>query len=249
MEVMKQVFTERLQEIETYLDFLQTIEEQVRGGPPRVGAAGAVISTTQQRILYSSVYLQLYNLVEATITKCIEGVSSAVAADGRWRPSDLTTELRREWVRFLARTHIDLTYENRLENSIQMCDHLIQSLPVGGLEIEKGGGGNWNDVEIRRVATRLGCTLNLTKACEAAVKRPFKDDKGALALIVKLRNDLAHGSVSFGQCGDGATVSELRELTQLTGNYLREVVASFDAFISSHKFLQPASRPAAGAAA
>lgn len=55
MEVMEQVFTERLQEIETYLDFLQTIEDQVRGGPPRVGAAGVVISTTQQRILYSSV--------------------------------------------------------------------------------------------------------------------------------------------------------------------------------------------------
>jgi len=249
MEVMEQVFTERLQEIETYLDFLQAIEEQVRGGPPRVGAEGAIISTTQQRILYSSVYLQLYNLVEATITKCIEGVSTAIAAGGRWRPSDLTTELRSEWVRFLARTHIDLTYDRRLASSIQMCDHLIQSLPVGELEIEKGGGGNWSDEEIYRVATRLGCPLSLSQACVKAVKRPFKDDKGALALIVKLRNDLAHGSVSFGQCGEGATVAELRDLTQRTANYLREVVASFDAFISSHTFLQPASRPAAGAAA
>ncbi len=249
MDVMEQVFTERLQEIETYLDLLQAIEEQVRGGPPRVGAEGAVISTTQQRILYSSVYLQLYNLVEATITKCIEGVSSAIAAGGRWRPSDLTAELRREWVRFLARTHIDLSYEHRLSSSVQMCDHLIQSLPVGNLDIERGGGGNWNDEEIFRVATRLGCPLNLSAECLSAVKRPFKDDKGALALIVKLRNDLAHGSVSFGQCGEGATVAELRDLTQRTGNYLREVVASFDDFISRHTFLQPASRPAAGAQA
>ncbi len=249
MEVMEQVFTERLQEIETYLDFLQNIEEQVRSGPPHVGAGGTVISTTQQRILYSSVYLQLYNLVEATITKCIEGVSSAVVAGGRWHPADLTAELRREWVRFRARTHIDLTYDNRLTNSIQMCDHLIQSLPVVDLEIEKGGGGNWNDEEIYRVATRLGCPLNFSHACLAAVKRPFKDDKGALAVIVKLRNELAHGNVSFGQCGEGATVSELRDLTLRTGNYLREVVASFDAFINSHTFLQPTSRPTEGAAA
>jgi hypothetical protein len=249
MEIMEQVFTERLQEIETYLDFLQAIEDQVRGGPPRVGAEGAVISTTQQRILYSSVYLQLYNLVEATITKCIEAVSAAVALGGRWRPSDLSGELRREWVRFLARTHIDLNYEHRLANSIQMCDHLLQALPVGELEIERGGGGNWNDEEIYRVATRLGCTLNLSPECLTAVKRPFKDDKGALALIVKLRNDLAHGSVSFGQCGEGATVAELRDLTGRTGNYLREVVSSFNAFVSGHAFLQPTSRPAAGAAA
>ena len=244
MDVMEQVFTERLQEIETYLDLLQTIEDQVRGGPPRVGTEGAIISTTQQRILYSSVYLQLYNLVEATITKCIEAVSLAIAAGGRWRPSDLSSQLRREWVRFLARTHVDLTYQRRLESSIQMCDHLIQSLPVGDLEIEKGGGGNWSDEEIYRVANRLGCALNLSPECVTAVKRPFKDDKGALALIVKLRNDLAHGSVSFGECGEGATVAELRDLTQRTGNYLKEVVASFDTFISSHTFLHPESRPA-----
>jgi hypothetical protein len=249
MEVMEQVFTERLQEIETYLDFLQTIENQVRGGPPRVGTAGVVISTTQQRILYSSVYLQLYNLVEATITKCIEAVSTAVVEGGRWCPSDLSDELRREWIRFFARTHVELTYDNRLTSSIQMCEHLIRSLPVGNLEIEKGGGGNWNDEEIYRVASRLGCTLNLSQECKKAVKRPFKDDKGALALIVKLRNDLAHGSVSFGQCGEGVTVRELRDLTQRTGNYLREVVASFCAFIANHSFLHPASRPVTGAAA
>jgi hypothetical protein len=249
MEVMEQIFTERLQEIETYLDLLAVIEEQVRGGPPRVGSQGAVISTTQIRILHSSVYLQLYNLVEATITKCIEAVSTAVAASGRWRPSDLSGELRREWVRHLARTHIDLTYDNRLANSIAMCEHLIQSLPVDSLEIERGGGGNWNDEEIYRLAMRLGCPLTLSAECVQAIKRPFRDDKGALALIVKLRNDLAHGSVSFGQCGEGATVDELRDLTMRTGNYLKEVVASFSAFVLGHAFLSPASRPTEGAPA
>lgn len=248
MDDAEQVFTERLQEIETYLDLLQSIEDQVRGGPPRLGADGALISTTQQRILYSSVYLQLYNLVEATVTKCIDAVSAAVALGGRWLPSDLSGELRREWVRFFARTHIDLTYDHRLANSIQMCDHLIQATPVGKLEIERGGGGNWHDEEIYRVASRLGCTLNLSQDCVTAVKRPFKDDKGALALIVKLRNDLAHGSVSFGQCGEGATVAELRDLTERTGNYLKEVVASFRAFVNGYVFLQPTSRPAEVAA-
>lgn len=247
MEVLEQMFVERLQEIETYLDLLAALEDQVRGGPPRFGTAGATISTTQQRILYSSVYLQLYNLVEATITKCIESVANAVASESRWRPSDLTTDLRREWVRHLARTHVDLNYENRLLSSLAMCEHLIQAMPVDGMEIDRGGGGNWNDEEIFRVASRIGCPLTLSAECVQAVKRPFKNDKGALALIVKLRNDLAHGSVSFGECGEGATVTELRDLTTRTGNYLREVVTSFQAFVLSYAFLQPASRPVAGA--
>jgi hypothetical protein len=249
MEILEQVFSERLQEIETYLDLLAAVEDQVRGGLPRFGTEGAIISTIQQRILYSSVYLQLYNLVEATITKCIESVANAVTRDGRWQPSDLTTDLRREWVRHLARTHVDLNFENRLSSSLEMCEHLILAMPIDGIEIDRGGGGNWNDEEIFRVASRIGCPLTLSPECVKAVKSPFKNDKGALALIVKLRNDLAHGSVSFGECGEGATVKELRDLTTRTGNYLREVVASFQAFVLGYAFLQPTSRPAEGAMA
>ena len=194
MDSLEQVFNERLAEIQTYLDFLAAIEEQIQTGPPRIGASGPIISTTQQRILYSSVYLQLYNLVEATITKCIEAVSEAVSKDSRWLPSVLTLELRKEWVRHLGRTHVDLNYENRLMSSLVMCEHLINALPVNKLEIDRGGGGNWNDEEIYRVATRIGCPLQLSAECVRDVKRPFKQDKGALALIVKLRNDLAHAA-------------------------------------------------------
>lgn len=249
MESPEQVFKERLSEIETYLDFLAAIEEQVQTGPPRIGATGPVISTAQQRILYSSVYLQLYNLVEATITKCIETVSEAVSRDSRWLPGTLTLELRKEWVKHLGRTNIDLNYENRLKHSLAMCEHLINTLPVNNLEIDRGGGGNWNDEEIYRLATRIGCPLQLSEECVRNVKHPFKQDKGALALIVKLRNDLAHGKLSFGECGDGATVSEFRDLTSRTGKYLGEVVASFDLYILSYSFLLPAHRPPAEAPA
>ncbi len=243
MEALERAFNDRLAEIDVYLDLLGGLEEQVRKGPPRVGTDGPVITTTQQRILYSSVYLQLYNLIEATITKCVDAVCSAISKDSRWRPADLSSELRREWVRYLAKTHADLNYENRLSYSLSMCEHLIQALPVKSLQIEKGGGGNWNDEEIYRFCSRLGCALAISAASNEAVKRPFRDNFGALALIVKLRNDLAHGSVSFGECGDGATVEELRDLKSRAATYLRDVVSSFKVFIESYSFLQPESRP------
>lgn len=245
MEVLKKVFAERIEEVEAYVELLEAIELQVRTGPPRIGGSGAIITTTQQRILYSSVYLQLYNLVEVTVTKCLAAISNAVTSDGRWKPSDLSDNLRKEWVRHLVGTHTDMGYEGRLKNSLVMCDHLIQALPVFKLDIEKGGGGNWDDQEIYRLATRIGCKLTLTAECQEGVKRPFKDEKGALELIVKLRNDLAHGSVSFGQCSEGVTAAELRTLTDLTRNYLQEVLTSFCEFVDKHSFLQPTSRPTA----
>ena len=142
-------FEERFTEIESYLALLQTIEEAARSGPPRIETSDSPITTSQQKILYSSVYLQLYNLVEATISRCINEIANAATSHpNHWRVDDLNTALRREWVRAVARTHTDLTPDHRLSDAVAMCDHLIAQLPIEELQIDLGGGGNWDDEEI-----------------------------------------------------------------------------------------------------
>jgi hypothetical protein len=243
MQMMGQIFSDRLTEIDSYLDLLDNLEAQVRSGPPHVGSNGPVISTDQQKILYSSVYLQLYNLIEATVSQCVNAVCTEVGRENRWLPADLSADLRREWVRSLARTHTDLNYEHRLSSSLKLCQHLIDAMPVGTMKIEKGGGGNWDDVEIFRLAERLGCNLSISPESSEAAKKPFRNDLGALALIVRLRNDLAHGLTSFVECGDGVTAADLRELKDRTAKYLTEVVGSFAAFIQAYHYLTPGRRP------
>ena len=243
MDPLSQVFEERLQEIETYLDLLGALDRQMQDGLPNLG--GTTITTQQQRILYSSVYLQLYNLVEATITWCVDAVCAAASRGGQWRPGDLSVDMRREWVRFAARTHRDLNQENRLESAVFMCENLLQALPV--LEtwtVEKGRGGNWDEDEIEGIARRLGFELTVSPEVYTEVKRRIRDDKGCLALVRDLRNRLAHGGLSFAECGDGVTVPELRDLKDRTASYLREVVLSFSVYIDAHQFLIPAKRPA-----
>jgi len=242
MDPLNQTFEERLQEIETYLDLLEALERQVQTGPPEIG--GTTITTQQQKILYSCVYLQLYNLVEATVTWCVNAVSAAVTENGHWLPRDLSIKLRREWVRSTARTQIELNHENRLDYAVELCNLLIQSLPVLKLTVDKKG--NWDDLEIEAIADRLGCELHISKEVYSGIKRPIRDDKGSLALVKDLRNRLAHGSLSFSECGDGVTVPDLRDLKQRTALYLREVVAAFKAYIDAYGFLIPQSHPVSG---
>lgn len=244
MDPLTQPFEERLQEIETYLDLLEALERQVQEGFPKIG--GVAITSQQQKILYSSVYLQLYNLVEATVTWCVDAVCAAAAHGGRWKPADLSDALRREWVRYMARTHVDLNHENRLECAVTLCDSLIQALPVLAWSVEKGRGGNWDEDEIKTIARRLGFDLQISKEVYTGIKRPIRDDKGSLALVRDLRNRLAHGSLSFSECGAGVTVPDLRNLKERTADYLREVVAAFRAHIDTHGFLVAARRPAGG---
>jgi hypothetical protein len=234
-------FEGRRQEIDVYIDLLAALERQVREGPPQIG--GAPITAQQQRILYSSVYLQLYNLVEATVTWCVEAVAAAASDNGRWNPGDLSAELRREWIRFKARTHIDLNYDNRLHCAVEFCDFLIGSFPVQKWAVELGNSGNWSDGEIERITERIGCSLTISTAAKTGVKRHVRDDMGTLVLIKTLRNKLGHGALSFEECGNGVTVDELKVIKDAAVTYLREVVAAFERYIATYQFLIPTRRP------
>ncbi|MCC5982694.1 MAG: hypothetical protein JJU26_13355 [Oceanicaulis sp.] len=237
-------FQERLAEVEAYLEFLSTMEAQAQEGPPRIEGAEHPITTQQQRILYSSVFLQLYNLVEATMSGCIEAVSEAAKENAQWRPGDLSESIRREWVRVTARTHVELAPEKRLESALRLCEHLVASLPISSFDIEKGGGGNWDDFKIEAFSRRLGFELVVSRPVYRAIKQPFRDDLGPLALVKELRNRLAHGSISFEQCAEDVTVARLVELKDRAVSYLREVVDCVIRYIASFEYLLPERRPA-----
>lgn len=237
-------FDERLGEIEAYLELLREIEIAAQSGPPKIQGSDARITASQQKILYSSVYLQLYNLVEATVSRCIDAVSAAAASGSRWRPEDLNNEMRGEWVRATARTHVALSPDNRLRTAILMCEHLIENLPMNDFKIDVGGGGNWDDEAIQKISSRIGCQLRISAQTRAAVKRPLRDDMGSMKLVRALRNGLAHGSISFIECAGEVSVSELVHLVESVGSYLRETIDCFSSYVDLFEFLQPDRKPA-----
>lgn len=237
-------FRERLDEVDAYIGFLSMMHVCAQNGPPRFNNSNEAITVQQQRILYSGVFLLLYNLVESTMSKCIEAVSVA-ASGSSWTVGDLIDNLKREWVRSIARTHIaNLTSENRLTEALAMCNHLVASLPINQFEIEKGGGGNWDDNEIELITKRLGFKVNVSKPVYKGIKSKIRDDLGALGLVKKFRNDLAHGSISFSQCAGDMTVQNLIDLKDKTVNYLEGVVNCFSAYIEAHEYLIAERRPA-----
>jgi hypothetical protein len=244
MAALVEAFDERLAEVETYLDFLKVMESLAQSGPPKLAGADDPITTQQQKILYSTVYLQLYNLVESTMTGCIQAIADAARTDASCRLGDLSIELRTEWVRVTARTHIELTREHRLQSALALCNHLVSALPIGEFSIEKGGGGNWDDVAIETISSRLGFQLDVSKPVYSDIKRRVKDDLGPLALVKTLRNQLAHGSISFTECADDVTVTWLVELKDKTASYLREVVSRFVKYVETQEYLVQDKRPA-----
>ncbi|MEM9219837.1 MAG: MAE_28990/MAE_18760 family HEPN-like nuclease [Cyanobacteria bacterium P01_F01_bin.150] len=237
-------FEERVDEIDSYIKLLEAIERSAQHGPPAID--GEVVTTRQQRMLYSAVFLQLYNLVEATATWCVSAVTAATTSSGAWTVAQLEPLVRKEWVRTTARTHVILNPDNRHTTSSTFCDLLLQGGNISAWDIEKGGGGNWDIAEIEAISNRIGCVLRISPDVYRAAKRHFRDEKNSLLYIKDLRNQLAHGSISFEQSGENLTVSDLKELKKRTVNYLEEVVQSFSAYVSSFMFLEASARPGEG---
>jgi hypothetical protein len=237
---LKELFEERLQEIEDYLSFLNGLEASLGEGHGNRRSLG--VTPRQQRILHSAVYLQLYSLVEATATSCLEAVAEA-ACGGRWSPSDLIPEMRREWYRSQAKTHDrDMTADNRLDAVAALCEVLIEAVPVRDWRFDRRSSGNWDDEALEGMAKRLGSELSVEKEAYQGVKRPIRDDMGPLVLVKDLRNRLAHGEISFTECGENATYTDLAKVKHLVARYLRAVVDHFTAYLEEQKFVRPEKR-------
>ncbi|MCX5198009.1 MAE_28990/MAE_18760 family HEPN-like nuclease, partial [Streptomyces sp. NBC_00249] len=187
------------------------------------------------------------NLVEATVSRCVDAITQAAALAGQWKPHQLNADLQREWVRSIARTHTDMSPENRLKHAMQLSEHIVQQLPVASFSVESGGGGNWDDEAIFAMGKRLGCVISVTDSTRRGVKASMRDDLGPLKLVKDRRNGLAHGSISFVDCADGVDVEELRRMASSVESYLREVIDCFIRYIESHNFLRPDCRPNGGA--
>ena len=240
--VVEGAFEERLAEVAAYLSFLQELESAAQSGSPRFAPSGLALSAQQICILRAGIFVQLYNLIESTMTKSLEALAQATCS-GQWRAAQLVPGLRKEWMKVISGANKELSADRRLLNIVVLADALIQAMPLQQFRLEYGGGGNWNDSNIEAMLGRVGLSLVLPDAVRTAAKRHFRDELGPLALVVKLRNDLAHGNISFAECGASETVGGLSEIVNNTALYLRHVVQAVQAYIDGHGFLEEAHRP------
>lgn len=238
MEKTFEILSERKTEIESYIELIKELETALLNGIPIIDSAGHTfkISPLQQKILSAGVFLHLYNMVEATICNLIQDVE-LIASAGCESAASLSDQMRRQWVKSMASTHKDLTPENRLNKVMDLCMHFTDALPLK-LEIVKGGGGNWDDTEIENLANSIGVMLNIPNKTYSDVKRPLRNEKGALKVVKDLRNGLAHGSLSFAECGDGHSANDLESLYFIVSKYMDAIVRAFNEYVVAKSYLR-----------
>lgn len=233
MEYVRSVFNERVDDIESYFELVNNIELAISSGGAilHFNSTSYTVKPEQQKIMYSSIYLHLYNLIESTISTIIEAVERHVTVGINGQLELLTDKMRKLYVTSVAAPYELLTNEKRLEKALLLFEQVLNLQPID-IKIPPGGGGNWDISEIEKLSKNIGVNITLSASLKQKVLRPFRDDKAPIRLIKEIRNKLAHGSISFTECGNNHVASDFRKLIDIVKDYLKHIIDQYDIYIN-----------------
>lgn len=208
----RNLFSERLREVDDYLAYLQTCEH------PSLKPRASI-----WRVLLAQAVLMLYNLVEATTTACIEDIMSEV------RRKSLTFEDAATGMRELHVKH----YARRLNAVGPKAAKKIVAELLEAMAANRPLPFEWprleGNVDLRRIRD-LAKSADVPFTCSV----PGHEIK----YVKDKRNSLAHGDESFSDVGQDLTVSSLEDKRNECHSALMALVSGTETFLSDARYLR-----------
>lgn len=159
----------------------------------------------------------LYNLVESTVCDCLNYIYDSVADDGLTY-ADLTDEMRNMWTASCRRA-------SRAEQNWTETAKMPVLAVFDEIAINTSGS-----IDIRKIYEAFG-----KHGCSIAEEK--REECGNSFLTVKnKRNLLAHGNVSFSQCGASYTFPNLEKMRTDIITFLTIVISATKKFVDDKKY-------------
>jgi hypothetical protein len=171
-------------------------------------------------------YLLLYNLVESTMTGAIDAIHRSFLGDADCRYDNLSSALKK-----IVLSNFKKAIGNRAYASEAHALHPIERAVLEwGYDKEGLFSGNLDARAIRDEAARYGFSI---------VQTDWQNTRhGERLLNVKnKRNELAHGKVSFEDCGHEISRDELVDISNETIAYLDSVLQGVELYLNDKKYL------------
>lgn len=221
--ILKSSFEKRIADIDIYyrlLRFILNIESH-KNIPliNEVNGHSLYVEQQMQCCLKAQTLVLLYNLVESTICECLNAIYDAVH-DDKLTYNKLTDQMRKAWNNSCKRANIpekDWTETEKMNHIVRF--RILATNISGSLDIRN----------IYNVLLQHGCTIDNCK----------REDYAQSFFIVKnKRNLLAHGNVSFSECGTNYVLSDMEKMRQDIIIFLGKVIESVHKFISEKKYMR-----------
>lgn len=219
MKESLRLFNTRKGEVEIYFSFLETITEkgvkiQLRDGDHKD------INNDTLHILRANGFILLYNLIESCISQAIEDIYIDVI-NNEFDYDALKVEIQTELLK-----HIKTQDATKVANEItEISFDIIKNYPPKN----KLFSGNVDAEKVREIAKKYGFSIRTDAR---------RTNNGANLLTIKnQRNDLAHGFISFKDCGQ-ACQKDVIKIKDASLLYVEQILNNIATFIDEKKYLK-----------
>gem|GEM_PF-986669 len=222
---------DRVHDLQALLSLIAQFEGQKSGESLRSDPKSPLIlDASQLSVLKASVFLVAYNLIESTVRSAFESLYVRIQSD-RVSYSRLSKEIRELWVDQQMKSSIDAytasprTYRDKmlvlleLANQGSVVELSKKYLPVSG---------NLDALQIRKVCEKHGMRHEAPASLKGGAD---------LEIVREQRNNLAHGSITFSECGRQYTVSDLERITSQCEQYVRYILKVTERFATAKRYL------------
>lgn len=215
MQDVRNEFERRKEEVNTFFKFLrQTLRTDAKlFFESKKTWKHRPIDVSLSKILKSSAYLVLYNLVESTVRSAVARLNGAMGEEGLTY-ADARQSIRDLWVtsrlRDLANGANHSTYVEKVRKLVEdVQDRKTAEIPEEFIPVP----GNFDANSMRELAGMYGFRKN-TRTAERRSEK--------LRVVKNRRNDLAHGVKSFVELSADDTLEDLEVTKRAVLVYLRE---------------------------
>lgn len=223
----------RREEFDTHFALAVALDDRIFAGD-EVSIGETKLSSRHLLTMKSGLLVHLYNIVEATMSRAIKLVGGAV---GTVPPRHWSTNALREWLRENAVARAEGSEDTRLTTVHNMSMLLLGDAPLGPQRLKKPSG-TWDDKLVATFARRLGVELNLSETMWRRVaRRPEFREMSPLEFLADRRNALAHGRRSFEEGAKDLALAQIRELADVTLDYLELAAAAFQDYVDGNGHL------------
>ena len=210
------VFQERKEEIDLYFEFLEDlmIKNAQLTFPDNTKKN---LDSTLSKILRANGFLLIYNVVESCISQGIEAIYLDIINKGIDYNS-ISSNIQRE---IIGNIKSNIKVVKFVEDVNDITIDIIRQYP------KKIFSGNVDARKIKEIADKYGFS-HQTDA-------KFTKNGAKLLTVKDKRNDLAHGEISFQECGKDYTIQDIIAIKNEVIKYLEEILNNIEQFLLQNK--------------
>ena len=230
-------FNEKVKEIDTYFLFLETISKNEKGiyiSNVESSKNDLNLNSDVICILKANLFLMLYNLIESSFKLALESLLHDINLN-KLEFKYLKPEIQNLYIKHVLESlkikQSNYNDPNNLKNFIIRITNetinfkIIKDSNSNQKDTLFGISGNLDADEISKVKERLGIEL---------IDKNIKSND--LQTIKYNRNNLAHGDISFSECGRNYSIVQVKEIKDNSIKYMQEVLININNYIDNKIF-------------